>query len=401
MSAINTTATGREHIRQLNTRVVLNAIHRHGRISRIALAEELKLSPAAVTHITGALLAKAVIFEARQGTSDRVGRKPILLEINYDSAYVLGAKVSNTAVTTALTNLKAEVIAYRSDQVEHCTPESVAAVLEQAIQELSAEAEVPPSRLVGLGVDLPGIVDSQAGVVRHSPLLGWYDVPFAALVQSRLALPTLVENDVNALAVAEAWFGYGRSAESFLVVTLGRGVGLGIILDGNVYRGPTGGAGEFGHLVLDPEGPVSPDGERGSLEAYLSDAALLTQARRHIAGFAREATHQDLVDLADRGDPQAVAVFRDAGRMLGLALSHLVNIFAPPLIILSGEGVRAAHLLLPAARDALALYSFGDLGRRVELIVDSWGDEAWARGAAGLAASRHLESTATTLGGDG
>ncbi len=393
------TGTARENIRSLNQSAVLNAIHHHGQISRIALAAELKLSPAAVTDITSTLIEKGLVFEARQGTSNTVGRKPILLEVNYDYAFVLGVKVSNVAVTMVLTNLKAEVLGHCNEPLENHDVVSVLTAIEQTAECLQTECGVSNDKLMGLGVNLPGIIEHETGRVRHSPLLGWYDVPFAHVLQERLSLPVLVENDVNALAAAEAWFGSGKQHNAFLVLTLGRGVGLGIVHDGNVYRGPRGGAGEFGHITITP--PAATASQRaGALETFLSDSALLERARARIRDFPANADLEDLARLAEEGQVDAIALFKEAGRTLGLAMSYLVNIFAPTLIVLSGEGVRNAPYLLPSAKSTLQAHSFGDLAESLEIVVDSWGDDAWARGAAGLAASRCLTQFAESLGGD-
>jgi N-acetylglucosamine repressor len=389
---------GREHIRSLNQSAVISAIHRHGRISRSDLAAELRLSPAAVTAITSTFITQGLVYEAEQGTSTTVGRKPILLEIDYDHAFVFGAKISSAAVTTVLANLKAEVVGSRTDPLDRQDLETVLATIKKATANLQDSQGILPGKLIGVGVNLPGIIEHGSGRVHHSPLLGWYDVSFADHLREQLGLPVLVENDVNALAAAEAWFGYGRRHDSFLVLTLGRGVGLGIIVDGGVYRGPRGGAGEFGHITLTP---VHRQGAApGTLESFLADSALLARARQRIGGFPEGAAPELLTQLANEGVPAALKLLEEAGAVLGLALSYLVNIFAPAAIILSGEGVRNAPYLLPSAQTVLKAHSFGDLAETLELIVDSWGDDAWARGAAGLAASRYFIEFASALGGD-
>ena len=389
----------RERIRSVNQGVVLNAIHRATRISRSDLATELRLSPATLTAITGTLIEAGLVFEDRQGVSKTVGRKPILLAINYGHAYVVGVKVSNVGVTAVLTDLNAEVSASRFEDLKRHDLEAVLVVIERSTDLLCQEVGLQRDELVGLSVNLPGIVEQGTGKVRHSALLGWADVPLAQVLEERLDVPTLVENDVNALAVAEAWFGSGKQHEDFLVVTLGRGVGLGIVIGGEVYRGPRGGAGEFGHSVLDLSGSVSRHTQRRSVEAYLSDDALLERAKRRVPDFPVEATPDTLLEFAHHGVAEAVAVLEEAGDLLGVALSTLVNIFAPSLIILSGEGMRAAKFLLPRARASLHEHAFGDLAEHARLVVDSWGEDAWARGAAALAASRYLTEAASWTGG--
>ena len=397
MASVVTTV--RENVRLLNQRAILQAIHRRGQVSRSELAAELHLSPAAVTHITASLIEKGVVYEARAGTSQSVGRKPILLEINYDHAYVLGVKLSPAAVITTLTNLKAEVLASRVDELTAAQPEVALDIIQGATNALLQDALITPGTLVGIGLSLPGIIEPGTGTCRYSALLDWENVPIGDLLKNRFKLLTFVDNDVNALAAAEAWFGQGEKHQNFLVVTLGRGVGLGVVIEGTVYRGARGGAGEFGHLTLDSEGPRCTCGNRGCLEAYLADEALLRWAGDRVPALA-DGNADALVALADAGDADARALYEEVGQLLGRGLSGLVNIFAPSLIVLSGEGMRAAQHFLPATRDALKAHSFGDLFEHAELVVDSWGDDAWARGAAGLAASQYLLEIAAVSGGE-
>ena len=384
----------RDAMRAHNQRSVFQEVHERGPISRAVIASNLHLSPATVTNITSELIARGLLFEAREATTSGVGRRAILLEVDYDHATVAGVKLSNVAITSAVTNLNAEVVETASRPLADTNPDTVVAAIAELL--VSHEAK----GIAALGLSLPGIVGEDGATVRHSPLLGWEQVAIGRLLEERLGIPVVVENDVNALALAEAWFGFGRGHDSFLAVTLGRGLGLGIVLDGDVYRGPRGGAGEFGHVLIDPHGPQTTHARRGTLEAYLSDEALIRNARAAGVDLPSTATADDLTALALAGDAAAAAVFRQAGEFLGRALAILVNVFAPSLVILSGEGMRAAELLTAPARESMDNASFADLGRQVELIVDTWGDDAWARGAAALAASRYLVESASRTGGE-
>lgn len=381
-------------MRARNQRDVFEAVHRNGPIARAEIANQLGLSPAAVTNITGELISRGLLFEVRAAEAEGVGRKAILLGVNYGAKRVAGVKVSQTSITCAVTHLNAEVLATSTHDLTDTAPGTVVAAISRGLAELGA------TDVAALGVDLPGAVADDGKTVRYSPLLGWEQVPIGAMLTQHLGLPVIVENDVNALALAEGWFAYGRGHPDFLTVTLGRGVGLGIVVGGEIYRGPRGGAGEFGHVVLDPMGPATEHARRGSIEAYLSDDGIVRSARHEGITADEASTASDLTLLARNGDARAIAVFEAAGDHLGRALALLVNIFAPTLIVLSGEGMRAADFLLPTARAAVLDYSFGDLGRATELVVDTWGDDAWARGAAGLAASRYLLDEASRTGGE-
>ena len=376
---------------QLN---VLETIHKHGPISRADIAAMVRLSPAAVTNITGNLIARTLVYESRKAKSDTVGRKAILLEVDYEHALVAGIKLANENLTFALTNLNGDIAQIVQKPLRSLEPVKVSTVISSIVKDLELETS---TKLAALGVSLPGIVANDRRTIRHSPMLGWEQIAFGDMLSESLGLPVLVENDVNAFAFAKAWLG-NKTQDNFMVVTLGRGVGLGIIMNGEIYRGPSGGAGEFGHIILDPNGPETQHANRGSIEAYLSDDALCRAAKTAKPDL-KHTTVEEITQLALQGDDALLKVFDSAGDVLGRALSILVNIFAPPVIVLGGEGMRAADLLLPAALRSLDQHCFGDLASKVSLSVDAWGDDAWARGAAGLAANYYLTDAVLTKGG--
>ena len=220
-----TGATSREDLRRKNLAAIFDAIHRVGPVSRTDLATTLGLSPATVSSITADLIRTGMVYEAEQGVSSRAGRKPILLDIDYDHDFVVGAKLSATTLTVAITNLRAEVRVARDAALADHAPEDVADVIARTVHAAARAAGLEEAALAGMCLSVPGIVDAATGRVRHSPLPAWCQAPLADLVHDRLAIPVMIENDVNALAVAEAWFGAGSDHADFLVVTLGRGVG--------------------------------------------------------------------------------------------------------------------------------------------------------------------------------
>lgn len=384
-------ALGREKIRFLNQSAIINAIHRAGRISRTDIAAQLHLSPAAVTTITAPFVEEGLVVEAEVGESSSVGRKPILLGINYDHAHVFGVKVMPDAIVASLTNLNADAKGVLRLPLTDTGVPGLAAAIERALAALIDSTGVHAGDVAGLGVSLPGVVDYSTGFVRHSDILGWQRVPLADVLREAVGLPTLVENDVNALAAAHGWFGLGRDHDSFLTVTLGRGVGLGIVIGGALYRGPRGGAGELGHTRCPEIRSRAMELRGGTLEDHLSDAALLEQALRIAPELGANAGPAELTALAASGHEGIVALLADAGELLGVALSDLVNLFAPTLIILGGEGLRNSPYFLPHVRPALERHAFGGLAEGLETYVDTWGDDAWARGAAGLVAARYLQ----------
>jgi predicted NBD/HSP70 family sugar kinase len=238
-----------------------------------------------------------------------------------------------------------------------------------------------------VGVGLAGFVDALSGKLRYSPIFGWRDVPLVSLLQERLHVPISIDNDVNTLTLTELLFGTGQGISNFFTVTIGRGVGMGVVVNGQLYRGATGWAGEFGHIVIDPDGPACACGKSGCLETYISDPALVRLAREAVAKGNLHASIQtvnDLVAAAERGERAAREILAAAGEKLGVAISNLVNVFNPALIIISGEGVRAGDCLFSPMHAAIELNVVPGFIEDVEIKIDVWDDDAWARGAASL-----------------
>ncbi|MBI5828967.1 MAG: ROK family transcriptional regulator [Chloroflexi bacterium] len=386
---------GNRHFsRALNRSAVLNTIKTHGPIGRAEVARRTGLSAATVTGITAELIADDLVFEKAAGDS-RGGRPPILLALNPRGGFVVGLKLTETEAIAALTDLQATVIAKRTDRLAGRSPERAVNTLANAVAELVGEARIRKGKLIGVGVGVAGIVDSEHGLVRQSPYFGWQNLPLRDLLQSRVRVPVFIDNDVNTLTLAEKWFGAGQSVDNFLTVTVGRGVGLGIVVNGQFYRGATGGAGEFGHTVIDPNGPVCDCGKHGCLESFVGDPGLVRMAAEAAARGELPGPVADvpsLLALAQAGSPAEQAIFARAGEMLGRGVANLINIFNPQLVLISGEGVRSGDWLFGPMREAIARHVMPGLAGDAEIRTDSWGDDAWARGAASLVLRGLFES---------
>lgn len=368
-------------MRDLNTSLVVNFVKTEGPISRADLARLSHLTPATVSSIVAPLLRQGILSEVAIGPSNG-GRPPVLLHLNPKAGYVIGIKLRENGLTTVLTDLDTEVI-YSAESSAPLSgrPEAALQAVEKAVKTAIAESKVQRKKVVGLGIGLAGVIDSEHGTCRYSHLLGWRDVALRDPLRRVLRLPVWIDNDVNTLAVAEKWFGAGQAHRDFLTVSLGRGVGLGIVVDRKIYRGAQGGAGELGHVVVDAEGPLCQCGRQGCLEAKVGETALLARASSLLR---RKVTWSELVKLAAAGDGAVVQTLNEAGTELGRALVNLVALFNPELVILSGEGVRLGNALIEPIKQALRTGTFADLGRDVDVVVQKWGDEAWAIGAATL-----------------
>ena len=376
--ALPTGVVNRQLIRQINKAAVLRLIRELAPVSRTDLVDAASLSPATVSGITAELLGDGYIIEHDTGKSTG-GRRPIPLTINREAGLAIGIKLTEQQIILVVTDFRGSVVERHNTPLGQRDPDSVVATI---TAEVAAVQERQQGRRVfGIGLGLAGAIDRPSGYCRFSPFLNWRDVPLRSLLEARTGLPVVIENDVGTLTIAERWFGAGAGERDFIVVTLGRGIGLGMILDGHPYRGARGQGGEFGHTTIAPDGPLCTCGKRGCLEAIAGETAIL-QATRDVLGT--DLTLAEAASLARSGQLAIREVFAGAGAALGLGLANLVNLLNPTLIIVSGEGAQTLDLVSDAMQQALDRHCFDGLLDDLRFDVDRWGDEAWAQGAASL-----------------
>jgi predicted NBD/HSP70 family sugar kinase len=374
-------------VRAINRASLLNLLRQHGTLSRQELVNLTGLSSAAVTGVVASLLRQGLVVEARSG-EPRGGRPPVLLEIAHLDWHAAGIKVMEHRLEVVLTDLHTETLARSAIKLPEQSPPALARSAAQAVTSLLESTGRTADRLVGIGVAMAGVIDPDRGVCVYSPFLQWQDVPVRGLLEAAISRPVWVDNDVNALATAEMLFGRGQQARNFAVVTVGRGIGAGLVIDGKVYRGNRGGAGEFGHTVTDPNGRECECGRRGCLEAYASEPALIAQGRERFPDLGTpgsEIAVEDLVAVAQRGHEGVRSLLAEAGERVGIGLANLVNLFNPDLLVIGGEGVRLGEHFFGPMKQALRAHIFTGLPVDLPVYIDPWGDDAWARGAAGLA----------------
>lgn len=264
----------------------------------------------------------------------------------------------------------------------------------------SARAAAQNRQLRALGVSAPGPMDLKRGVITEAPNLhGWTDIPLERLIREQTGLPAWIENDANAGALAEHRLGAGRGSRHLVLVAIGTGVGGGLVLNGDLYHGASGGAGEVGHMTVDPDGRLCGCGRRGCLEAVASGSALNLAAqdivKREPDGLVAQIARREdeepdarILDLAvEQGDEAAIAAIRRAGTFLGAGLTNLVNVLNPDVIVIGGS-LRKSELLIATATEAMQRDAFKQHASDVRIVEAELGDEAPAIGAALLAIER-------------
>jgi predicted NBD/HSP70 family sugar kinase len=365
--------------REHNLGTLFQAVLTRGPLSRRDAARLTGLSPAAVTKLSKPLIAHGYLVE-NDREAGVPGRPQIPLAVVATRHYAIGVKVMTGEIVGVLADLHGETQSSHRIKLADASPDAVVDAVDALTTILLEASPVPRDKLLGIGIGLSGHVNGATGVLREASLLGWRDVPLRRLVADRTGLPVVIDNDVNTLAVAEQWFGPGSGYASFAVVTVGLGVGCGLVLDGQLWQGVSGAAGEFGHLLVDPAGPECHCGKRGCLESIASDDAIV---RATAKATGRSITRiSQVVTMAHQGDPAARQVFTDAGTALGRAMAALVSLLNPPLIILSGERITASDLFIDALRAEFERDAFSTTAQECTLLIRPLPDETWARGAA-------------------
>ena len=310
----------------------------------------------------------------------------------------IGIDLGGTNLRFGLVDENARIIARR--RYGTGAQDGVQAVVErlmEGILALSEKASGLGMKVKGAGVGLPGIIDGQ-GVVRVSPnLSGWQDIPLRQMLSSALPFPVFVENDANAHALGEAWFGAGKDIKSAVCLTLGTGVGGGIILNGKIWAGADGMAGEVGHVTVEPDGRPCPCGNRGCLERYASATAVVEITAEALRAGARSSlgklyrndpaalTPEAIADAAEAGDALASRVYAQAGRYLGIASAGLINLLNVERLIIGGGLANAWRLFIGPLREEAAARAFAIPFKRCRIVRAKLKDDAGILGAAGLA----------------
>ncbi|MEV8313661.1 ROK family transcriptional regulator [Streptomyces sp. NPDC059900] len=362
---------------------VFTTVLSHGPLTRTEISRRTALSPAAVTKAVRPLMAAGYLVEgADEEARPALGRPATLVRVDGGRALFIGVKVTGDEIIAVLADLCCRIRVARHLPVADRGPGAVLASISGLARELLTEAEGFGVEVRGLGIAVAGDVDRAAGIVRYSPFLDWRDVPLAELAGAVSGLPVTVDNDVRALTVAEQWFGAGAGISDFALVTVGAGIGCGLVVHGKVVSGAHGVAGEIGHLPIDLLGPACHCGNTGCVEAIAGDAAIIRRVRE-VTGTP-VADSAAALDLAHRGDPGAREAYARAGEAIGRAIGAVANVLGPQRVIISGEGLAAYDLFAEQIRDAFTASAFGTAAH-CEVMTRPLPFEEWARGAAATA----------------
>lgn len=380
---------------------VFEHIRAAGLCARVDVANNLNVSPASVTAITTDLLDAGYLEEitttARDGEPVR-GRPPVSIGVRSISYFVGGIYLGDVRNTAIIVDFGGNVIGSASidHKLAQRSPETLIDDAAKVLEEALADAGLEKDTLSGIGLGMPGLIDTHSGMVVWSPLLDRRGVNLRELAFERLQIHIDIDNDANIVTLAELWFGKARAIPNFVVVTIEHGIGMGIVINHKLYRGALGLGLEFGHTKVQMDGALCRCGKRGCLEAYIADYALVREASTALGSVPSNpanpyAVLEKLFNEAKAGNEAARSIFRRAGRYLAVGLSNIINIFDPGLVIISGERMQYDYLYADEVIAEMENLSLDRNRKQPSIEINTWGHLIWARGAAALALSTLTE----------
>jgi predicted NBD/HSP70 family sugar kinase len=387
-------------LREFNRLRIVDFLRTNGTASRAELARRTGLSRSTVSTLVSDLQRRGLVVErAGQFAGEgQPGRPAALLELDPSAAAAVGVDFDHDKIRVAVSDLSRSVLA------EECAPFDVdhdaqgsldlaAELVEQVLDQVDLDRD----RLLGAGIALAGPIDHDKGSLHPSDVLpGWSDIDAADELEQRLTTPCYVDNDANLGALAEVTLGAGRNARFAAYVSISSGIGAGIIVDGRPYRGHRGTAGEIGHVVVDPQGPICRCGNRGCLETLASGPALL-----RLVQASRDETLgvKGMIDLARDGDAGCRRAIADAGQVVGGVVAGLVNLFSPEMVVIGGDLGEAGDLLLDPLREAVRRDALPAAAAELKVVAGELGERANLLGALALVLMQSEHEVAARVAG--
>jgi predicted NBD/HSP70 family sugar kinase len=372
----------------------------NGTASRAELARRTGLSRSTVSTLVSDLQRRGLVVEqpGQFAGEGQPGRPAALLQLDPSAGAAIGVDFDHDRIRAAVSDLSRIVLAEATARfdVDH----DAAGALDMAadlVEQLLDEVGISRDRVLGAGMALAGPIDHDRAALHHSTVLpGWADVDAGAELERRLGTTVYVDNDANLGALAEVTLGAGRRARFAAYIQMGSGVGAGIVVNGSPYRGARGTAGEIGHVVVDPQGPLCRCGNRGCLETVASTGALqaLVSATR-----GREPTVQEMIAEALAGDAGCRRAITDAGRVVGGVVAGLVNLFSPEMVVIGGDLGEAGELLLEPLREAVIRDALPEAASGLEIVAGELGERANLLGALALVLMQSEHEVAARVAG--
>jgi glucokinase-like ROK family protein len=385
-------------VRKLNTSLILDCLRTRGPLSRAGLSSMTGLNRSTVSSLINDLLKENLVREIGLESPER-GRPGMLLELNPDGGCAVGVEIGVDFISIVLTNFVAQVLWRRRIDSDPLDGQSI--IIERA-EELTQQAldigTEQGLRHLGIGLGVPGLVDILQGNLVFAPNLRWRDVPLRQIWTRRFGLPIFVENEANAAALGEYYFGAARDVQNLIYLSAGVGLGGGIIINGKLFRGSGGYAGEIGHMTMDPNGDPCGCGKRGCWETMVGPRAIVRRVKNALEIRINEKGHirrlinnklsridmEVVVQAAETDDPVAKTALEEVGVHLGVGISNLVNVLNPEMVVLGGALTLASPFLLPVAERTIQKHALAQSRAVVKVVASAHGVDGCVMGAVAL-----------------
>ncbi|WP_406391298.1 ROK family protein [Streptomyces sp. NBC_00887] len=376
-------------LHRANLERVVRAVRMAGSLTQAEIARSTGLSAATVSNI---------VRELKDGGTVEVtptsagGRRARSVSLSGDAGIVIGVDFGHTHLRVAIGNLAHQVLAEESEplDVDASSAEGFGRA-EQLVNRLIETTGISPGKVIGVGLGVPGPIDVESGTLGSTSILpGWTGINPSQELSGRLGVPVYVDNDANLGALGELVWGSGRGVKDLAYIKVASGVGAGLVIDGTIYRGPGGTAGEIGHITLDESGPVCRCGNRGCLETFTAARYVLPLLQ---PSHGPELTMERVVQLAREGDPGCRRVIGDVGRHIGSGVANLCNLLNPSRVVLGGSLAEAGELVLGPIRDSVSRYAIPSAARQLSVLPGALGGRAEVLGALALVLSEMGDST--------
>ena len=378
---------------EIRKNLVLTVLLENGELSLSDLKSYTGITLPVLTNIISTLKKEKFIVEQDGKSSSSAGRPPVIIKLNGKAGFILGIDIGRLFTNYIILDLEQNVIAdVRKESIPLSNEISVVDKLEKEIKTILKQAGINWSKLLGIGISLPGLVKGKAGISETYFNFGRKSAK--EILAEKFRKPIHVEHDLKAMALGELWFGAAKNVTNALCINVGWGLGMGIIIDGKIFYGDNGYAGELGHIQIVPDGELCYCGKRGCLETVSSGKAITKIARERIKKGATTALSQSsdfeienidagtVLEAANKGDQFSIEIIEEAGSYLGKGIAILINLFDPSLVILGGGVSNAAPYLIESIRSNAMKHSLVHINKDVDFVISNLGNKSGALGVA-------------------
>ncbi|TYP53240.1 ROK family transcriptional regulator [Thermosediminibacter litoriperuensis] len=395
-----------KYVKKINRMTVLNLIKQHEVISRQELAKITGLTPPAITGIIRELLEIGLVKEVGLAKS-RGGRRPVKLKFNPEAGYVIGIEVTRFETSIGIADLKNDPTEINTIDLDMTDPDAGISLLADTIKHILDQGVKEGKNFLGVGVAFPGLLNVKEGIVKRSINLGpkWKGYPVKEAIEKQVGLPVFVENNSNASALAERWFGGAVAYKDLVYVNFGEGISAGIIMDDRILQGFQGHAGEIGHIVMVEDGPLCNCGNRGCLESICGIPALLRKVNselllikdgdplKKIWKIKGKVGADDIIKCASKEGSYAYELLKQMARYVGLAIADVVNLYNPEAVFIGGKMAKAAEIFMDVINKTVHTHAFPEIAMSTSIKVSSLGKNSGVIGACALALRELFKSS--------